>query len=308
MHTIPDFQSLMLPVLSAMLDGADTPVSTIRSRVADHLDISSNDQRLAHSSGVPIYYNRIAWAISYLQRAGLIERTERGVYRLTEDGRVCQASNASLNIRLLKKYPAYEKSAFPVNSAQNLISDRSKNSTQTPLETMETTLAILSDNLAISIMERIQDNPPDFFERLVFHLLVAMGYGSDPDTGELTGAPGDGGIDGKVWNDRLGIDPIAFQAKRYDAERTVGSPDLRDFAGALDVIGLSRGIFITTSDFSQGARDYAKQTNKQIILVNGSKLTQLMIEHNVGVRSYMVKGGALECPMKKIDEDFFTLS
>ena len=303
---IPDFQSLMLPVLKALSGGSETPISEVRNRVAAAEGLTPEDVReLLPSGKQPVFTNRIAWAVAHMSHAGLVEKVRRGVYRLTAEGeRLLVQAPTRIDLKVLSNYSAYaewrmgkdtpsEKSASTLTIAENV--------SVTPEEALERAAEELRDELKAEVLERVRKAEPAFLERVVVDLLRAMGYGKgDPGMGQVTGGPGDGGIDGKIREDALGLDEVYLQAKRYTAGNAVGESDLRDFVGAIDAAGTTKGVFVTTSSFTKSAKAYVEKSSKRIILIDGEKLARLMVEHNIGVRLKMPP-----YEIKRIDEDYF---
>ena len=304
---IPDFQSLMLPLLKIAGDGNEHRLNEAIETLAQLFGLSENDRKEILPSGKQRKFdNRVGWARSYLQKAQLLSHTGRSKFCITERGvKVLTENPPHININFLKQFPEFlefrastdkeSKIDDNVHTSQEIIEKTS----QTPQEIFDTTYQSLRQILAQEILERIKNNPPKFFESLVVDLLVAMGYGgSRKDAGQAIGQVGDGGIDGIIKEDKLGLDAIYLQAKRW--EDVVGRPFVQGFAGALMGRKARKGILITTSKFSPQARDYASSIdNLKIILMDGEQLAQLMIDHDVGVTEefrYIVK---------KIDLDYF---
>lgn len=304
---IPDFQSLMLPVLKALSGGAETPVSEVRARVAASEGLTSDDLRELLPSGTqPVFTNRIAWAVAHMSHARLVEKVRRGVYRLTTEGEGLLAQAPTrVDLRVLRNYSAYSEwrnqgSTSPMSggTAQSLSEDTS----DTPEETLERAAGELRDELEAEVLERVLKAEPAFLERVAKDLLVAMGYGKgDPKMGQVTGRSGDGGIDVKIKEDALGLDEVYLQVKRYAAGNTVGESDLRNFAGAIFAAGTTKkGVFVTTASFTKAAKAYVEKSAVRIVLIDGKELARLMVEHNIGVRLKMPP-----YEIKRIDEDYF---
>ena len=294
---VPDFQSLMLPILKALSDGGSTPVSEVRDRVAQAENISAEAlQELLPSGRQPVFVNRVAWALVHMQRAGLVQRPRRGVYKITQEGvRRFRAAPARIDLKTLKEYSAYVQWRESSGSRK-----KSPNVATTPDEALELAIRGLLDELEAEVLARVRSSPPGFLERAIVDLLVAMGYGGGQTAmGQVTGGSGDGGIDGKIREDPLGLDELCLQAKRYAPDQFVSASHLRDFAGAIDGAGMTKGVFVTTSDFSRAARDFVKRSSMRIILINGSDLARLMVDHGVGVRTRE------QLEVKRLDEDYF---
>ncbi len=302
---IPDFQSLMLPVLKSLSGGAEMPISKVRTHVANIEGLTPDDLReLFPSSLKPVFTKRMRFAVTALSRAGLVEKARRGVYRLTDDGeRLLAQSPTRITLKVLRKYPAYVE--WQIRKSRATASDDaalalSEDSSVTPEEALERAVGELRNELEAEILERVRKAEPAFLERLVVDLLRAMGYGKgDPTMGQVTGRSGDGGIDGKIKEDALGLDEVYLQAKRYAAGNTVGENALRNFAGAIDAAGTTKGVFVTTASFTRAAKVYVEKSPKRIVLIDGEELVRLMVEHNIGVRP------KTQYEIKRIDEDYF---
>ena len=301
---IPDFQSAMLPILSKMKDEKIYDSTMIRNIVVEHFGITEEEKQVKTPNGKQLlYYNRIAWSISYLRTGGLIESPERGKYKISELGKkVLNNPPEKITIRFLKD----------LNSDKNLFEREKKEKTEeeqieyddekTPDELIEEGHKRINQELSKILLQNIENASPYKFEEIVVELLIKMGYGdSDFNNGEVTSKSGDEGIDGIIKEDKLGLDKIYVQAKRWKKETKIGRPEIQKFVGALDGQRAKKGIFITTASFSQEALNYANNTsNATVILIDGQKLTDLMIEYEAGVT---VKETIKIC---KIDTDFFT--
>jgi len=301
---IPEFQSFMLPVLTVASDAKDHSVSQFKEAVAPIMAISDVDMKEMLPSGTKTRYeDRVNWSITYLYEAKLITRVRRGVYQITDRGKqVLAAKPEKITVALLNQYPEFiefnkpkdngtEKSAPEPASVAML--------TQTPEERVESGFQELTDSLANEVLESVKKASSSFFERLVVKLLVAMGYGgSIQDAGKAVGKTNDGGIDGIIKEDKLGLDNVFIQAKRY-SEQSVGSKIVREFIGSLTVRRARKGVLITTSTFTQEAIACVQNLDQRIVLIDGQQLAALMIEHNVGVAI------AKTYELKKIDQDFF---
>ena len=303
--SVPDFQSLMLPFLKALSDGSETRVSKIRERVAVAEGLTPHDmQEMLPSGRQSVFVNRASWAVMYLGRAGLTERVRRGVWRLTAEGaRLLAGAPSRIDMNYLRKYPTYVAWRAGKNSppssgdAESMLAG---DSADTPEEAMEKAARHLLDTLEADVLARIREAPPAFLEQVVIDLLIAMGYGGgDVAMGRVTGRPGDGGIDGTIKEDALGLDEVYVQAKKYAEGNTVGEGDLRNFAGAIDAAGTTKGVFVTTAGFTRGAREYVARSPKRIVLIDGEELARLMVEHDIGVRT------RVRHEIKRLDEDYF---
>ena len=303
---VPDYQSLMLPLLRFAGEKQDE-ISTgdAVEVLARELALTNADLKEMLPSGIQsAFVNRVGWASTYMKKAGLLESTRRGHYRITLRGQeLLKQQPKAINVRLLKQYPEFlefqqlkrPRSSEKANPSESV----SDTSTATPSETLEAAYMNLREELADELLARLKKSSPSFFERLVVELLVKMGYGgSRADAGKAIGRSGDGGIDGIIKEDKLGLDVVYIQAKRWD-NNPVGRPDVMQFAGALQAQKASKGIFITTSRFTEDARSYVSQIGSKIVLIDGEQLTNLMIENDIGVSTVSLY------PVKKIDADFF---
>ena len=299
---IPDFQSLMLPLLKVVADGREYRLRDVVELLAEEFHLTDEErQQLLPSVRYPTFDNRIAWAKTYLKKAGLIDQPRRAFFQITERGReVLKTSPRLINMKFLEQFPEYI--AFKENSeqveAQQQITSSISAQNETPEELIESGARTIRKELAEEILQRIKGCPPAFFERLVVELLVKMGYGGTrQDAGRAIGRSGDEGIDGVIHEDRLGLDVIYLQAKRW--ENVVGRPEIQKFVGALQGQRAKKGVFITTSDFTKEAVEYVRNIDNKVVLINGALLANLMIDHNVGVSL------AATYEIKKIDSDYF---
>jgi restriction system protein len=304
---IPDFQTLMLPVLRNLEHGERTGQETLDA-LAAQFSLTPDDlaQRLP-SGKQATFTNRVAWAKSHLKGAGLVESPRRGVYRLTERGRQVLAENPpSVAMSYLARFPEYvvfrqgpatgdgARGPSPIAPQPPVID------TRTPDDLLEDGYRQLRAALVSDLRERISAMPPSAFEQLVVDLLTAMGYGGpQDDAGRVVGRGGDEGIDGVIKEDRLGLETIYIQAKRWQG--TVGRPEIQRFAGALQGQRARKGVFITTSAFTKEAEAYASAIQTTIVLVDGAQLAELMIDHDVGVTT------AKRFDIKRVDSDYFTV-
>lgn len=303
---IPDYQALMLPVLTVAAEGA-TRVPAAAETVAARLGLSDEEREEMLPSGKQrVLHNRIHWAKFYMTKAGLIASPQRGVFVATEAGTaLLDQKPARIDIERLKAYPAFRAfydqtgTSQPIDQAAAVAEATASGAT--PEEQIDAASGLLASALKADLLARIIEQSPAFFERLIVELLVAMGYGgSHEDAARRLGKSGDGGIDGIIDEDRLGLDRIYVQAKRYAPGSAVGRPEIQGFVGSLVGLGASKGVFVTTSSFSKQAQDYARGLQQRIILIDGERLCDLMIEFDVGVRRYR------SIEVKRIDEDFFS--
>ena len=298
---VPDFQSLMLPILKALSHTDETTNTVIRNRVATSEGLSEDDtSELLPSGKQSIFTNRVAWALSHMVRAELVKRARRGVYSLSPAGRKLLSNDPQrVDIETLKQFASYQKwtKSFPNPANEN--NTGSPNGTS-PAEVMDQAFQSLKEVLAADLRDRIQNVEPKFFEKVVVDLLIAMGYGGgDSKMGRATGKSGDHGIDGTIREDKLGLDEVYVQAKKYAPENKIGEGPIRNFVGAIVANGTSKGVFVTTSSFTRAAREFASRSPTRIVLIDGDQLARHMIDYNVGVRS----GAMYE--LKHPDEDYF---
>ena len=302
---VPDYQSLMIHTLSASADG-EVRIGDAVERLADQLGLTPDERaELLPSGKQTLFANRVHWAKTYLSKAGLIELTRRGYFRITDRGRQVLASHPPrIDNSFLNQFVEFRQ--FKERSAQG--SDQQKTQTQelleksheTPDEVMRAAHKQINAALAQELLDRIYSSPPVFFERLIISLLLTMGYGgSETDAGRALGRSGDDGVDGVIDQDALGLDRVYIQAKRYAEGNNIGAGAIRDFFGSLDRHKAAKGLFVTTSSFSSSARETAEFLSKRIVLIDGQQLATLMIRHDVGCRVEDV------LHIKKIDEDFF---
>lgn len=301
---IPDFQSLMLPLLEFAADGMEHSSRDAREHLAGVFSLSAAERaELLPSGRQPVFDNRVAWAKTFLQQAGLLSSPRRAYFQITDRGRQILAEKPGrIDNRFLSRFPEFVEfrmsgqrerqapAATPVESCE----------VSTPEEMLEAAYQQIRGDLAAELLLRIKAAPPAFFERLVVELMVAMGYGgSRREAGEAIGRSGDGGIDGIIREDRLGLDIIYIQAKRW--EGNVGVRELREFVGVLNGKGARKGVFITTSGFARAALDYiATITDRKVVLLDGRELTELMIDFGLGVTT------TATYEVKRIDSDYFS--
>ena len=298
---IPDFQSLMLPVLKLGATGEVRGRDAVQI-IADQFNLSEQERAETVPSGTRTYIlDRILWAVTYLVKAGLLQRPQRGCFTITEKGKEVLASKPeSIDINFLKQFPEFEKFKTRKKPEGSIQAREVTEESQTPRERIDSAYEEIFADLKSEVLQRILDASPQFFEKLLLNVLVAMGYGGSlKEAGKHVGKSGDEGIDGVINEDKLGLDIIYIQAKRYAPENTVSRPDIQKFAGSLMGKGANKGVFVTTSSFSKKALEYAERITQRLILIDGEQLASLMIEHNVGVRL----NHAVE--LKTIDEDFF---
>lgn len=304
---IPSYQELMLPVLALAAEG-EIRVPAAADIIADRLGLTEEEREaMLPSRKQRLLHNRIHWAKFYMSKAGLIDIPRRGVFTASAAGvRLLESSPSVINVDYLKTIPQfadyyrqYEGRGGAAEEGQTLVVSTSVDIT--PEEQIDAAHQLVTNALKADLLSRVLEQPPSFFERLIVELLVAMGYGgSHEDAARQLGKSGDGGIDGVVDEDRLGLDRIYVQAKRYAPGTSVGRPEVQGFVGSLVGVGASKGVFVTTSTFSSHAISYANGLPQRVILIDGDRLTELMIEFDVGVRV------SRSIQVKRLDEDFFS--
>ena len=294
----------MLPVLLSTPEH-EIRIGDVIGRLADQFNLTPEERAQLLPSGVQgLFANRVHWAKFYLSKAGLIESTRRGHFKLTPEGEKVIAQNPErIDNAFLDQFEAFEKfrqRAEPKAAQDELEARPLLHQTQTPDEVMRGAHKQIDASLGQELLERVRRAPPDFFERLIVSLLLSMGFGgSVSDAGRALGRTGDDGVDGVIDQDALGLDRVYIQAKRYALGNNVGSGAIRDFFGSLDRHKATKGLFVTTSTFSPSAIETAQYLSKRIVLIDGEQLAKLMIRYNVGCRVEET----LE--IRKIDEDFF---
>ncbi len=300
--TVPDFQSLMLPVLKAFADGSEVRIAEVCTRVAAAEGLTPDDllerTRGGHTTRLK---DRVNWSITYFLNAGLVERVRRAVYRIAPDGKQLLSRDPSrIDLKLLRQYPAYVEWKNRKSPRIERPEQQDNESGETPEETLDRAAGELRTVLEAEVLARVRDAAPAFLEQVVVDMLIAMGYGGgDAAMGRVTGRSGDGGIDGTIREDALGLDEVYVQAKKYADGNTVGEGELRNFAGAIDAAGTTKGVFVTTAEFTSAAKDYVARSPKRIVLIDGEELARLMVLHGIGVRTQR------HYEVKRIDEDYF---
>jgi restriction system protein len=305
--SVPDYQSLMLPVLKQSAQG-EVRIGDVVDRLAENLKLSEDDLAELIPSGMQTTFsNRVHWAKSYLKQAALVEATKRAHFRITHRGEeVLKSGIDKIDINYLKKFPefiAFQNRSNGDDVVEGLTSTQKlevADVSQTPDDLMRTTIRAINLSLGQDIIDRIVIGTPAFFERVVVTLLLSMGYGGTfAEAGRAIGKAGDDGVDGVIDQDTLGLDRVYIQAKRYKHESSIGPGAIRDFFGSLDMHKATKGLFVTTSTFTKSAVETADKLGKRIVLIDGQTLAQLMVRFNVGCRVEEV------FEFKKIDEAFF---
>jgi restriction system protein len=305
---IPDYQSLMLPLLKCA-EKKDVRVPEIDEKIADEFGLTRGERGMLLASGrQKVLHNRLHWAKFYLSKAGLVTSVGQNRFIATDAGReLLQSRPSRIDNELLLQFPSFQEF---YRGGANSEADKSGGSVgktatpalaalATPQEQIEAAHSAMQSELKAELLQRIIQNSPSFFEKVIVDLLVAMGYGGSHQNAAMQlGRTGDGGVDGVINEDRLGLDRVYVQAKRFK-DNSVGRPDVQGFVGSLVGLGATKGVFVTTSTFSPSALEFAKHLTQRVILIDGSALADLMVEHDVGVRV----NRAIE--FKRIDEDFF---
>jgi restriction system protein len=301
---VPDFQTIMLPLLRFTKDRREHSTRDAIEALADFFSLTDAERKELLPSGQQAAFdNRVAWAVSYLKKAGLLEATRRAHFRITDRGcSVLQENTDRVDVKYLERYPEFVEFRTRRNAPDAPASHQKpavgEVEEQTPEEAIEAAHQRLRNDLATELLQQIMSCSPTFFERLVVDLLLKMGYGGTrKDAGQAIGRSGDGGIDGIIKEDRLGLDAIYIQAKRW--EGSVGRPEIQKFVGALQGQRAKKGIFITTSSFTSDAASYANMIENKVVLIDGELLAKLMIDNGVGVSSVATY------EIKRVDSDYF---
>lgn len=298
---IPDFQSLMLPLLQLSEDGEIHYIHDAVEQLAEKFDLSDEERRKLLPSGQqPIFYNRVGWARTYLKKAGLLEDPKRGYFKITKRGKAVLEDNPPIiDMQYLRQFPEYVEFRQTNRSTTEEIQEEDLEEL-TPEEALESAYQSIRKDLSEDLLSYVLSSTPGFFEKLVVELLVKMGYGgSQRNAARAVGQIGDEGIDGIIDEDRLGLDTIYVQAKKWSPNSSVGRPDIQKFVGALQGKRAKKGVFITTTSFSREAIEYAKRIDTKVVLIDGRRLTNLMIDHGVGVTT------RANYELKDIDTDYF---
>jgi restriction system protein len=299
---IPDYQSIMLPLLKVVSDGKEHTMNDLTDTLATEFDVSEGERKELLPSGQQFMFgNRVGWARTYLKKAGLLDSPGRGLVRITGRGKEALDQNpGKINVAFLRQYHEFLEFQNTKHTQFEIEGNISIDSIRTPEESLESAYQGLRESLANELLNRVVTLPPSFFERMVVELLVKMGYGgSFKEAGKAIGKSGDEGIDGTIKEDKLGLDIIYVQAKRWKPGKQVGRPEIQKFVGALAGQGAKKGIFITTSTFSKDAIEYTPKNETKIVLIDGEQLAQLMIDHGIGVST------VISYEIKRIDNDYF---
>ena len=297
---IPDYQSIMLPLMEFASDRQEHPLREAIEVLAKEFNLTEDERKKLLPSGLQeIFDNRVGWARTYLKKAGLLDSTKRGFFKITDRGmEVLGKKPKAINVAFLRRFPEFIEFQTVKKDLDETEGESEKATEKTPEESLESGYQRIRRDLSTELLAKVKSSSPKFFERLVVKLLQEMGYGNfREDAGKVTGGSGDEGIDGLINEDKLGLDVIYLQAKRWD--NIVGRPEVQKFAGALQGKKAKKGVFITTSKFSDDAYDFVSKIDNKIALIDGEKLAQFMIDHNVGVSKHA------SYEVKKIDWDYF---
>jgi restriction system protein len=294
---IPDYQAVMLPILQTVADGQDHLMRDVTRLVADYFHLSIEERgRLLPSGQQTIISNRVAWAKTHMKMAGLLDNPARGYIRISSLGKqVLDKKPARVDVKFLKQFPSYVDFVNKSQPAEQATAEQPT----TPKELINSAYKTLRSALAKEVLDKVRTASPQFFEEIVVRLLVAMGYGGSlADAGQRIGRTGDGGVDGIIKEDKLGLDVVCIQAKRWKG--TVGRPEVQGFVGSMEMYRARKGVLITASSFSSDAQEYVNRIeSKKVVLIDGEMLAELMIDHDIGVavaETYVVK---------RVDFDFF---
>ena len=297
---VPKFFEFFEAFLRAVQDGQLHPAKEVRLKVAEDMQMTAADlSEMLPSGKQTTFGNRVAWARTYLNKAGLIETPQRGRYRITEEGQKALLSGEKIDLNYLERYDSFK--SFHSATTEGVSEATEEASDESPMESLDAAFKLVNATLASELMDEVMKLSSSEFEKLVVKLLLKMGYGSGIDeAGMVTQQSNDGGIDGIIKEDQLGFSNIYIQAKQWATDQTVGKPEIQKFVGALTGQQAQKGLFITTAKFSAGALQYAGNLlGTKVVLVDGNALTRLMIKHNVGVSVEHVY------EVKRLDSDFF---
>ncbi|MFN6483712.1 MULTISPECIES: restriction endonuclease [unclassified Nostoc] len=298
---IPNYQNIMLPLLKYALDGQEHSMREAIEVLADQFNLSEDERKeLLPSGQQPLFDNRVGWARTYLKKAGLLVDPKRGYFEITEQGiKVARQPLQEIDVQFLNQFPNFINFKNSKKPDDNIGKELDEISQKTPQESIELGYQKIRQELEIDLINRVKNISPEFFERLVIDLLIKMGYGgSRRDAGKAIGKSGDGGIDGIIKEDKLGLDVVYIQAKRWNTN-VIGRPEIQKFVGALYGQRAKKGVFITTSNFTQDAKNYVSDLDIKLVLIDGQELAQLMIDNNVGVSTVSFY------EIKDIDSDYF---
>lgn len=295
---LPTFEDLMLPCLKLSTNGIKVRESV--ERLVSLFKLTEEQVQLkTPKNRTDVFYGRVNWAITYLKMAGLVDRPSRGYFIITELGKtILEKNEERIDVKYLEKHTGFER--VTTKKKNNNLTETESVGSLTPLEQIEEAYESINNTVKIELLEKILSNSPSFFENLVVELLKTMGYGQAGEIAEAIGKTNDGGIDGVIYEDKLGLDIVYIQAKRYDPNNVIGRPALQSFIGSLSGFSASKGVFITTSRFSSNVEEYLKSVQQRVITIDGNKLVELMLKYGVGVRREAYY------EVFKIDEDYFS--
>ena len=300
---IPDFQSVMLPLLQLAGDGEIHRIQNATQKLSEHFNLTEEEKaRMLPSGQSTIFYNRVGWAKTHIKKAGLIEDPNRGQFRITERGKITLENNPqNIDMNYLMQFSEYEEFRKRTKSIDEKEEDQEEDPGKlTPEEALESAFQKIKSDLSDELLEYVLKSSPGFFEKLVVEILVEMGYGgTQRDAARAVGQSGDEGIDGIIDEDRLGLDSIYIQAKRWQKDAKIGRPQIQTFVGALQGKRAKKGVFITTASFTNQAREYATGIDSNIVLIDGLRLVDLMIDFGVGVTTRTMY------EIKELDTDYF---
>ncbi|MBI4170118.1 MAG: restriction endonuclease [Candidatus Aenigmarchaeota archaeon] len=303
---IPDYETVMLPLLKFLSDGQNHKLSEAVECLAPQFNLSESERKIRLKSGVLKFDNKVAFAKTYLKQAGLLELLGSGFFRLTKRGQdILNENLKNLDVEFLMRFPEFvdfrgriKSSKGKEDRAAEAIPNQNLVGRQMPEELIEAGYGEILQSLKRDILQQVMLCSPKFFEKMVVELLVKIGYGGSlQDAGQAIGGSGDAGIDGIIKEDKLGLDAIYIQAKRW--ENNVAIKDVRDFVGSLVGKKATKGVFITTSDFPKDAHSFVQSIQQKVVLINGEQLAQLMIDHDLGVSRQA------SYDIKKVDADYF---
>ena len=299
---IPDFQSIMLPILQFSRDGKVHNIHDAENQLAEEFELTEEERaKLLPSGQQPIFYNRVGWARTYLKKSGLLEDPKRGYFQITDRGRkILDKNPPRIDMKFLRQFPEFIEFRETVRESIDDEAQEEDLEGLTPEEALENAYQRIRSDLSEKLLSYVLSSTPGFFEKLVVELLVKMGYGgSQRDAARAVGKSGDEGIDGIIDEDRLGLDTIYVQAKKWNKSTSIGRPEIQKFVGALQGKRAKKGIFITTATFSNEAHEYVSNIDTKVVLIGGSRLTDLMIDFNVGVTT------RTQYELKDLDTDYF---
>ena len=300
--SIPDFQTIMLPLLEVARDGQEHYIHDAADKLSLNFKLTEEEKtKLLPSGQQPRFFNRVSWARTYLKKAGLIEYPKRGYFKITSRGEdILNSRPSRIDMKFLKQFPEYIE--FKQTTRKNGGEEETEDieNELTPEEALEEAYQKIRDDLSTELLGYVVNSTPGFFEKLVVELLVSMGYGgSRREAARAVGQSGDEGIDGIIDEDRLGLDTIYIQAKKWKGDTSIGRPEIQKFVGALQGQRAKKGIFITTSHFTKTAKEYVKNIDTKVVLIDGARLTELMIDYGVGVAH------STTYEIKSLDTDYF---